>query len=65
MELVEILFEQPYCRIENLKNTGIAKRQTASVYLKELVNIGILEERISGREKLFINTKFLKLLADN
>ena len=64
VKLVEVLFEQPYCRIENLKNAGIAKRQTASVYLKELVNIGILEERTSGREKLFINTKFLKLLSD-
>ena len=65
MELAEVLFEQPYCRIENLKNAGIAKRQTASVYLKELVKIGVLEERTSGREKLFINTKFLKLLSDN
>ena len=44
---------------------GIAKRQTASVYLKELVKIGVLKERTSGREKLFIITKFLKLLSDN
>ena len=63
MELTEVLFEQPYCRIENLKNAGIAKRQTASVYLKELVKIGVLEERTSGREKLFINTKILNLLS--
>ena len=63
-ELVEELFKQPYCRIENLVQAGIAKRQAASRYLKLLVEIGILEERVSGREKLFVNTKLLELLAD-
>ena len=43
-ELVEVLFEQPYCRIGNLVEKNIAKRQTASVYLKQLCKIGVLEE---------------------
>ena len=64
MELVEVLFEQPYCRIENFKKANIAKRQTASIYLKELVKIGVLEERKAGKEKLFINNSFLKLLSE-
>ncbi|MGI9285732.1 MAG: protein adenylyltransferase Fic, partial [Pseudomonadales bacterium] len=38
-ELIDIIFEQPYCRIANLVDAKIAKRQTASVYLKKLVNI--------------------------
>lgn len=33
-ELVSLIFELPYCRISNLTEAGIAKRQTASVYLK-------------------------------
>jgi Fic family protein len=62
-ELVDAVFEFPYCRISNLTDRGIAKRQTASVYLKELVRIGVLEEKKSGREHLFINTKLMQLLT--
>lgn len=62
-ELVEQLFVQPYCRIANLVDSGIAKRQTASVYLKQLCDIGVLEEHKVGREKLFLHPKFLALLT--
>ncbi|ATF95380.1 Fic/DOC family [Cedecea neteri] len=61
-ELIQALFAQPYCRIENLVERGVAKRQTASIYLKQLVEIGVLEEKSSGREKLYINTRLLKEL---
>jgi len=63
-ELVNMLFMQPCCRIENLVNAGIAQRQTASLYLKQLVKIGILEEVNAGREKLYINTRLLRELND-
>lgn len=33
-ELVDVIFEQPYSRISNLVDKGIAKRQAASTYLK-------------------------------
>jgi Fic family protein len=62
-ELVEVLFKRPYCRIGDLVQADVAKRQTASEYLKELVAIGVLEERVEGREKLYLNTKFWKLLT--
>jgi Fic family protein len=62
-ELVDVIFEQPYCRITNLVEADIAKRQTASVYLKQLVKIGVLEEAKVGREKLYLHPKFLKLLT--
>ena len=42
----------------------MAKRQTASEYLKEMAAIGVLEERAEGREKLYLNTKFWKLLTN-
>ncbi|MHC4745537.1 MAG: protein adenylyltransferase Fic [Planctomycetota bacterium] len=63
-ELIDEVFTQPYCRIDNLVQRGIAKRQTASRYLKLLVEIGVLEERKIGREKLFVNPHLLSLLAD-
>lgn len=44
-------------------SAGIAKRQTASVYLKRLCEIGVLKEIKAGREKLFVNPAFLELLG--
>ncbi|MDJ6541092.1 Fic family protein [Salmonella enterica] len=61
-ELIQALFAQPYCRIDNLVERGVAKRQTASTYLKQLVEIGVLEEMVVGREKLYINTRLLQEL---
>ncbi len=61
-ELIEALFAQPYCRIDNLVERDVAKRQTASIYLKQLVEIGVLEEMSVGREKLYLNTRLLREL---
>lgn len=63
-ELAEIIFVNPYCRISDLVDTGIAKRQTASAYLKALVENGLLEEVKAGRENLYVNPALLALLRD-
>jgi len=56
-ELIELIFEQPYCRIQNVIGRDIAARQTASVYLKELVRLGVLEEKaVGGRNSSFIRS---------
>ena len=62
-ELVSLIFELPYCRIASLTEAGIAKRQTASQYLKQLVEIGVLAEIPAAKEKLFIHPKLMKLLS--
>jgi len=62
-ELVDLVFEQPYCRIQNVTEAGIAARQAASRYLKQLAEIGVLTEMAFGREKLFIHPKLMKLLT--
>ncbi len=62
-ELVEVLFKQPYCRIGNLVDAGVAKRQTASVYLKQMCDIGVLREIKSGRENIFVHPKYIELLT--
>lgn len=61
-ELVDVIFEQPYSRIGSLVDRGIAKRQTASTYLKKLSEAGILEEVSFGKDKLFIHPKLMDLL---
>ena len=64
-EFVDLTFAQPYCRIANLVDANIAKRQTASVYLKQLCDIGVLKEMKAGREKLFIHPKLMQLLTQD
>jgi Fic family protein len=62
-ELAEVIFVNPYCRIADVVSAGIAKRQAAAVYLKALVDAGILAEMKAGRENLYINPALLELLT--
>ncbi len=64
-ELIDLIFTQPYCRIGNIVDRGIAKRQAASTYLKELARLGILTEEKVGRDKLFLHRKYLDLLQSD
>lgn len=62
-ELVDVIFEQPYCRIGNLVEKGLVQRQAAARYLKTLVAEGVLREQESGRGKLFFNVRLMRLLS--
>ena len=64
-ELIGVIFTQPYCRIGNLVEAGIAKRETASKYLKQLCEIGVLKEVKAGKEKFFIHPKFVQVLTED
>ena len=63
-ELAEVIFVNPYCRIGDLVTAGIAKRQAASVYLKALTELGLLQEMKAGRENLYVNPALLALLSE-
>jgi hypothetical protein len=56
---------QPYCRTNDLVKLGIGTRKTAAKYLGDLVSAGVLKERKEGREKLYINSRFLDLLMSD
>ena len=60
-ELVEVLFEQPYCRIEHLMSRLNCSRRSASTYLNALVVVGILESKTIGRDNIFINTALFNI----
>jgi Fic family protein len=62
-DLIETLFQSPYCKIQSLEHAGIAKRQTASSYLKQLETIGVLRSLKVGRDVYYINDAFLKILT--
>jgi hypothetical protein len=57
--------ESRHSRIGNVVDAGLAQRQTASEYLKDLCAIGVLREVTAGREKLFLHPKLLTLLASD
>lgn len=61
-ELIELLFEHPYSKIEHLEFKGIAKRKTAGKYLSELAEIGILTPNKIGKEILYINQALYEIL---
>lgn len=46
-------------------DAGIARRQTAAVYLRELERVGILRFEKVGRENLYLNIALLALLSSN
>ena len=61
-ELIELLFIQPYTKIEFLVKADLAERRTASKYLKQLKEIGVLESFKSGKETIYVNVKLYELL---
>lgn len=60
---IEVLFTQPYSRIANVVEACNVSRQTASIWLDALVKEKALERIQVGRDRLFLNTDYLKLLA--
>lgn len=63
-DLIEVIFAQPYCKIRFLEDAGIAKRLTATKYLNELEKMGIMKSIKIGKERLYINIEFYKLLKE-
>jgi Fic family protein len=62
-ELIELIFQQPYTRISSLQQAGIAKRDAASEYLRELARLGFLRGAKRGREMLYVNEELLDILT--
>jgi Fic family protein len=63
-ELIELIFEQPYCKIRFVEKAGLAKRLTATKYLRDLENAGFVRSVKKGKELIFINSPLWHLLTD-
>jgi len=61
-ELIEILFEHPYCKTEMITKRLKVSRVTASKYLKQLEQIEILKPKKVWKETLYVNTRLFELL---
>ena len=60
-ELVEMLFNEPYCRIATIVESGLAARKAAGAYLRELEKLKILSSKKIGVDVVFINNKLYNL----
>lgn len=61
-ELVELLFEQPYSKIEFVVTKLQVERKAASRYLRELESIGVLKSQKVGRETIYVNNELIEIL---
>lgn len=64
-DITRLLFTQPYIRIDDVVTAGLAQRQTASRWLGDLADRGLLLRQKVGRNVVFVNVDLLKLLLDS
>ena len=60
-DLLNNLFRHPYTRIEFVMRDLRRSRPTATSYLEQLVEAGILEKHISGRDNYYINSRLIDM----
>lgn len=63
-ELLESLFYEVYTKIAYIEKACGVTRLTATSYLNQLEEIGLLESEKIGREKIYKNLRLIKLLSD-
>ena len=63
-ELLNNLFNHPYTKIEFVMTDLDVSRITATKYLDELTNIGLLQKEKVGRSSYYINVELLQLLMN-
>jgi Fic family protein len=62
-ELLRLMFVQPYLTIEMIEKKQIAHRQTASGWLKKLVEGNIVKPEKKGRTTYYINHHLIDIIA--
>jgi Fic family protein len=63
-ELLPLIFSRPYLKPRFLTEALQCHRQTAYVYLSHLVKAGVLIEKNSGREKLYLHKQLFDVLSN-
>ena len=64
-ELLESLFYEVYTKISYIEKACNVTRITATSYLNQLEEVGLLESEKIGRERLYKNTRLIELLSEN
>lgn len=61
---VDLLFKWPYCKINIVERELECSRITATKYLNEITELGLLEREKIGREYYYINKNLVELLSN-
>ena len=61
-DLLEVLFIHPYTKIDMIVDKLEVTRKTASLYLNQLEEIGLMNGVKLGKSKFFVNIKLFELL---
>lgn len=61
---VDLLFKWPYCKINIVERELQCSRITATKYLNEIAELGLLERQKVGREYYYINRNLMDLLSN-
>jgi len=64
-DFLAVLFEQPYSRIQIVMDRCRVSRPTATSWLNDLARAGILAAHKFGRDRVFVNERFLDVLLRN
>ncbi|OIN55507.1 Fic family protein [Arsenicibacter rosenii] len=62
-DINDLLFSYPYVKIKTLELNGIAKRQTASLYLQQLAQAGVLIPLKYKKEIYYVNYRLMDLIT--
>ncbi|PID89974.1 MAG: addiction module protein [Bacteroidetes bacterium] len=62
-DLLNLLFSYPYTKVEFIADELKVNRKTASKYLKQLTDAGILDMQKTGRTNYYINTRLVDILV--
>ncbi len=63
-ELINNLFTHPYTKVEFITQDLNIHRNTASKYLNQLVDIGVLTKHKLGKDNYYLNNELYALLSD-
>ena len=63
-ELINNLFTHPYTKVEFITQDLNIHRNTASKYLNQLVDIGLLSKHKLGKDNYYLNNELYALLSD-
>ncbi len=63
-ELINNLFTHPYTKVEFITQDLNIHRNTASKYLNQLVDIGVLSKHKLGKDNYYLNNELYALLSD-
>lgn len=62
-DLLDVLFEQPYCRISTVMSRCDVSRPTATKWLRLLAEGGVLTQLRVGKHLIYVNRRFFSVLT--